>query len=221
MMDAENLRKIYNARFQQKTSAWTTSDQRKTRITINNVMTWLKKAGLTEKNPAMLDVGCADGNYTEAFRLHGCSCTGLDYSEVIIEQAKKKYPNCSFIHMNGFEPSLQSSYDIIFCRGFSGFNTHDLKFIATWANKYIKYLNSGGFFVLGSMSDFSGVETKLEIVNHTHAELKQLIPQLHARYIGIYYFYFFGWLSMIKKKIQQKLSGKKIKQEYYLIFRNA
>jgi 2-polyprenyl-3-methyl-5-hydroxy-6-metoxy-1,4-benzoquinol methylase len=220
MMDAEYLRDIYNKRFQQKTSAWTTSDRKKTYSTTIRILSWLRKAGLTEKNPTLLDVGCADGNYTESFRLLGCTCTGLDYSEVIIEQAKQKYPQCSFIHMNGFEPVLETVYDIIFCRGFSGFNTHDLDFIASWANKYIKSLKPGGFLVLGSMSDFSGIETKLEIVNHTHAEIKQFVPLLQARFIGIYYFYFFGWLSMIKKKIQQTLSGKKIKQEYYLIFRN-
>lgn len=220
-MDAENLREIYNKRFQQKTSGWTTSDQRKTRLTTSSVLKWLRKAGLSEKTPVLLDVGCADGNYTEAFRLLGCSSTGLDYSEVIIEQAKQKYPQCSFIHMNGFEPKLTSSYDIIFCRGFSGFNTHDLDFIATWANKYIDYLKSGGFLVLGSMSDFSGIETKVELVNHTHAELKQLINKLKAHHSGIYFFHFLGWVSVIKKKIQQTLSGKKIKQEYYLIFRKA
>lgn len=221
MMDAEYLRDIYNKRFQQKTSAWTTSDQRKTRITTGSVIKWLTKAGLTEKNPALLDVGCADGNFTEAFRKLGCTSTGLDYSEVIIEQAKQKYPLCSFIHMNGFEPTLESSYDIIFCRGFSGFNTHDLDFIAGWSNKYIQHLNAGGFLILGSMSDFSGVETKLEIVNHTHPELKQLASKLHAHFIGAYFFNYFGWLSMVKKKIQQALSGKKLKQEFYLIFRKA
>lgn len=220
MMDAEKLREIYNARFTKQTDAWTTSDRRKTQRTTQKILKWLSKAGLSTTTPRVLDVGCADGNYTEAFRRLGCVSTGLDYSEVIIAQAKEKHPQCTFLHMNGFEPELTSTFDIIFCRGFSGFNTHDLAFIAAWANKYITHLNPDGFLVIGSMSNFSGVETETEIANHTRREIQALSEQLRARYLGIRRYFYFGWLSVMKKKVLEILSGKKNKQEYYIIFKS-
>lgn len=218
-MDAEKLREIYNNRFQHTTRGWTTADRRKTQVTTQRVLAWLIKEGLRKKNPALLDVGCANGNYTEAFRRLGCEATGMDYSEVVVRQARELYPHCTFLHQNGFSPALTTSYDIIFCRGFSGFNTHDLEFIASWANKYIHGLSENGFLVLGFSSDFSGREKESETANHTYNELQQLIPLLKAEFIQIYYFHYLGWLSRIKKMVDQWLLRKQIKQEYYLVFR--
>jgi SAM-dependent methyltransferase len=221
MMDAENLRETYNRYFSQEKNRWTSSDTKKTEKVARQTVQWLKQSGYTRTSGKFLDVGCATGFYTEAFRTLGFDATGLDYSEEAVKQATKNFPQCTFIQMNGFEPVFQEKFDLIFCRGFSGANTHDLTFIATWMNKYVNYLSDGGFFVLGYSSDFSGKENEGETVNLSRKELKDLTSKINASYTGTHVFYYFGLLSKVKRLIDKTLLKKPVKDYYYLLFRKS
>lgn len=220
-MDAEKLRSTYNQYFRTNNNHWSSTDMNKTKRVAIQTKKWLTQMGLTDKPVKLLDVGCAMGYYTEAFRQLGWNTTGLDYSEVAIENASKNFPNCSFIQMNGFEPEFNETFDVIFCRGFSGMNSHDLNFISAWVNKYLKHLNSGGYFILSYSSDFSGAEKEGETVNHSKEELKTLIGKISAAYLGLHVFHYFGKLSELKKKIQKLISGENKKDYYSLIFRRT
>ena len=219
-MDAENLRVTYNRYFSSERNLWTSTDQKKTMKVAGQVVRWLSRAGYSKKeNCSMLDVGCASGYYTQAFRKLGYNATGLDYSEVAVQQATVAFPDCKFVQMNGFEPVFHEKFDLIFCRGFSGANTHDVSFIATWLNKYIPYLSSGGFFILGYSSDFSGKEKEGETVNLNRQEIEKLASEINATYCGMQIFHYFGWISRLKKFLTALPSGKKEKVYYYMLFR--
>lgn len=214
-MDAEKLRSTYNQYFSVDKNIWSSTDQKKTLKVASKTLQWLKKLRNQNTALSLLDVGCATGFYTEAFRLLGANTIGLDYSEVAIDQAKKKFPACRFVQMNGFDPHFNETFDVIFCRGFSGANTHDLEFIALWMNKYMKYLKPDGFFVFAYSSNFSGVETEGEIVNHSEKELKTLVSKINGKYRGTFLFYYFGLISQLKRAIQKTLD-KKVKDYFYI-----
>jgi SAM-dependent methyltransferase len=219
-MDAEKLRDIYNDRFQKNLDNWSSSDIRKTFTVAKRTLRWLRRLGMDGQGLKVLDVGCATGYYTEAFRLLGCEATGLDYSEVGLQRAKEKFPKCTFVQMNGFEPILANTFDVIFCRGFSGANTHDLNFIASWVDKYFPYLNKNGFFVLSASTNFTGVEREGEMVNLSWDELKKLSSLVKGKYRGTFLFYYLGLISKIKRNFEKIVLRKKVKDYYYTFFQN-
>lgn len=219
-MDAEKLRATYNAYFSGGKNLWTSTDRKKTKKVARQVLTWIRSVGFSENRTSVLDVGCATGYYTEAFRQLGCEATGLDYADVAVQQAAANFPLCRFVQMNGFEPVFTEKFDLVFCRGFSGANTHDLSFIATWVNKYIHQLSEGGFFVLGYSSNFSGVEKVGETVNLSKQEIQELIEKVNAVYCGMHIFHYFGWLSQLKKNVTRTIFRRKEKDYFYLLFRN-
>lgn len=216
-MNAENLRETYNRYFSSPSNTWSSTDIRKTQKVADQTISWLVKFGHRKGQGKMLDVGCANGYYTEAFRKRGYQAHGLDYSEVALEHARQKFPLCEFIQMNGFEPQLKVNYDLIFCRGFSGVNTHDLSFISGWINKYLTHLSPNGFFVLGYSSDFSGREKKSETVNHSREELDHLVKMIEGKYCDLLIFHYFGIVSQIKKQLMSLILKKKAKEYFYLI----
>jgi len=215
-MDAEGLRSTYNTYFSSGKNLWTSSDMTKTRKVADRTLQWIRNLGYPKSKPELLDVGCATGYYTESFRLAGCKVTGLDYSEIAVEQAKKNFPECTFIQMNGFEPSFTRKFDVIFCRGFSGANTHDLNFIAGWMNKYMSFLTDGGFFVFAYSSDFSGKEKEGEIVNLSQAELKALIAMVNGKHRTTHFFYYFGFISKLKRWVDRYVLRKTVKDYFYV-----
>lgn len=216
-MDAEQLRSTYNKYFSVDKNKWSSTDKEKTLKVAERTLKWLRKLGFKNQSPCLLDVGCATGFYSEAFRLLGFKVTGLDYSEIAVEKAKGGFPSCTFVQMNGFDPGFNEKFDVIFCRGFSGTNTHDLNFIAGWINKYARLINENGFFILAYSSDFSGKETEGETVNHSREELGNLVNMVNLTYRGMYLFYYFGFLSRLKKRIQKTMRAG-TKDYYYLFF---
>jgi SAM-dependent methyltransferase len=218
-MNAEQLRETYNRYFSSDTNRWSSTNHREALKVSKATLRWLSSYGFKKSKPALLDVGCGTGFFTNAFQELGVQATGLDYSEVALQKSRNLFNDVPFIQMNGFEPQLSSSYDIIFCRGFSGFNTHDLNFVRGWVNKYIPHLTPGGFFILGFRSDFSGKEKSGETVNHSRAELKALVDQIEADFIGMREFSYFGWISILKRWVYKRVLGKQQKIYFSLFFR--
>ncbi|MCX6254821.1 MAG: class I SAM-dependent methyltransferase [Bacteroidia bacterium] len=216
MKDAEYLREIYNERFKEPLNKWTSEDLKNCTRISRQVIKWTKSR--PDKTKKLLDVGCATGFYTKAFALAGFDSYGLDYSEVAISKASQLHPECHFIHMNGFNPEIDMKFDLIFCRGFSGCNTHIIQDVSEWSNKYIDLLLTGGKFVFSYSTDFTGTEGKEETVNWTKDEIGKYISQIRADFSGIYFYHRFGLFSRIYLILKKISSKKKIKENFYLIF---
>lgn len=219
-MDAEQLRAIYNERFSQDRNAWSSVDPKKTLKVARRTMQWLKALGFRKTPVRLLDVGCATGFYTESFRRLGCDVVGLDYSEVALEKARRLFPECAFVQMNGFAPHFNEKFDIIFCMGFSGANTHDLAFMAEWINRYMEFITPGGFFIFSYSSNFSGKEKEGEIVNLSIEEIHALTKHIRGAYRGMRFFHYFGLLSRLKKVIERKVLKKDVRQHYSVFIQN-
>lgn len=216
MKDAESLRRIYNERFTGPASQWTSVDIKKCRRLTSEIIKW---TGLTgRKGLSVLDVGCALGFYTKSFYLEGFEASGLDYSEVAIEKARILHPECSFIHADGFNPPADRKYDLIFCRGFSGANTHDLEFVAGWTQKYIRLLKDGGKFIFSYSTDFTGTEREGETANWSKPEIEAFRTKIGSCQSQLKFFYRYGILSLLLESLAMLLRKDKAKRYFYIIF---
>lgn len=75
------------------------------------VLTFLRSLAL--ERPAILDVGCGPGWYTEKLALLGPT-TGIDLSEAAIGMARARYPHITFMAGNLYEISLPAaSFDVV------------------------------------------------------------------------------------------------------------
>jgi len=216
MKDAEYLRAEYNKRFSGPAENWTTEDLRRCGRLAGRIMRW---AYFRNGNGLkMLDVGCATGFFTKAFSLKGFNATGLDYSEVAISKARTMHPGCTFIHGDGFNPKIDSEFDLIFCRGFSGANTHELNKVTDWSDKYIDLLTETGVFVFSYSTDFTGREAENETVNWSPDEIKEFTGKVKGKHIKtrIYYEYFI--ISRLLFIFKGWISRKPVKKYFYIFF---
>lgn len=217
---AEDLRQQYNKNFNQGGERWTVTDSKKAhsiiRLLLNEIPEIMSGGGARHS----LDVGCALGYFTEALRQSGFISHGLDYSEVATERARTLFPNCRFIHGDGFEPKLEDQYDLILIRGFSGANTHDLHFVADFCNRYGKALMESGVLVLAFTSNFSGREKQKETVNWTHKEIGDLISKVEIPHRKTIFIPREGLFRRVARLILTRFWIKINKPYFYIIFQN-
>ena len=217
MKDAEYLREEYNKRFSGPAKSWTSEDIGKCIRLAGRVIRW---AGLKDGSGLrMLDVGCATGFYTKAFFMKGFEATGLDYSDVAISKASLMHPECSFIHGNGFDPPSEKKYDLIFCRGFSGANTHDLRFVREWTDKYMGLLTDRGVFVFSYSTDYTGIEAENETVNWSETEIHDFISMVKGSFIKLKTYNEYYIISQLLLHIKGLIRRKSYKSFFYILFR--
>ena len=151
-MNAEQLRTIYNERYgttDDRQDRWSCTDPTQAKQIAQAI---LRFVGKTEaQGMKVLDVGCAKGVITEAFRQNNCDAYGLDYADVAVQIAQQRFPACHFWHMDGFNPTLPSShFDLILMRGFSGINTNDMDSVVKLIRTYLPFLVPKGVLVIST-----------------------------------------------------------------------
>lgn len=140
------------------------------------------------KNDNVLDIGCSTGTFCECFEEIGYKVTGIDYSDIAINKAKKRNLKCEFMVMDALNPVLNKKYNMIFMRGLSiVINTHDLNFLVDLINKYYLLLNKKGILTIAFTSNFSGIESNMETVNLTYNEIDTIIEK--SKFKNKYIFY--------------------------------
>ena len=216
MIDPEELRQIYNRRFSGSSKSWTSENIGKCLKLAGRILKW---AGIGKvKNLSMLDVGCATGFYTKAFYMKGFSSIGLDYSEVVIRKAAALHPECTFIHANGLNPSLDQKFDLIFCRGFSGANTHNIGFVSEWAGRYIDHLTESGVFVFSYSTDFTGSEAAGETANWSENEIFDFIKRMKGNFMKVRIYHEYYLLSRLLSAAKKLVTRKPVKYYFYIFF---
>ena len=215
------LKDLYNTNFLKAKDSWSYTNIHHTDAIINRILKYLRKKGFTiDKTKRSLDVGCAKGYFTESLRKKGFVSEGLDYSDIAIQIAEKNFPQCKFFIMDGFNPTLKNKYDLIFMKGFSGTNTHNLDFVAKICNKYIEGLHNEGWLILSFSTDFSGKEKMNETVNWTRKEIFDLASRIKNASLTDIKFFSFGFARKIFRRLLS-LAGIKRKKEFYLFFRKT
>lgn len=187
-MNAEELRELYDGHYAESTRGIKSGELSRSRITIQRVLRYIAERGFqVTSGMKVLDVGCGKGYFAEALRLAGFEACGLDYSEVALGHALSNFPSCKFVHMDGFEPRFPSHFDLIFIKGFSGVNTHDLDFIASLLNKYVRLLQREGVLVMGFKCNMSGKESSEdETVNWSRPEIQEFSSKVAAEWLGMF-----------------------------------
>jgi ubiquinone/menaquinone biosynthesis C-methylase UbiE len=73
---------------------------------------------LPDKPKSVLDVGCGIGRYCHELSMMEYNTLGVDYSELIIEDAKKRFPKLNFQVENGYALSFtDKSFDLVLSIG--------------------------------------------------------------------------------------------------------
>lgn len=162
--------------------------------------------------PKCLDIGCAAGCISAALARAGYQTTGIDFSRVAINKAQANASAaCSFLHMDAFKPQFDVGFDLVFCRGFSGYNTHNAAAVIEFVNTYMRILNPNGVFALCYASDFTGKEVGNDTANWTHSLLEEIMDGVEAdAALGpVYYFgrrrrYLKAMLTALKFLLKKK-----------------
>ncbi len=63
---------------------------------------WLELLKKTDY-ASVLDIGCGLGDFTQMLRDEGYEVTGIDSSEQMIRAARKRHPECRFVHANAVD----------------------------------------------------------------------------------------------------------------------
>jgi SAM-dependent methyltransferase len=216
--DKDNLKKTYNENYQKAVDLWSDNKIKRTDRIIGRIIRYLITKGfIVDSSKKSLDVGCAKGYYTESLRKFGLNSSGFDYSETAINIAQSQFPGCNFFIMDGFSPELKEKYDLIFMKGFSGTNTHNLDFVVKMSNAYIKALNEGGWFILAYSTNYSGFEVANETANWNKKEIEYIANSFkQVKFVEIKYFSYSRFWRLIRY-IMNLLCIKR-KSFFYMMF---
>ena len=224
-MDAEELRNEYNKNFDQSNDTWSIVNSSQSDKIARNLVRYLRTQGYhvrhsDQPKKLILDVGCAKGYITESLRKQGFEAHGLDYSSVAVSIASTNFPGCHFFEMNGFEPDLSEKYDVVFMKGFSGTNTHNLDFVSEMVDKYLDQMHESGWFILAYSTNYSGIESNGETANWTRKEMLTLSEKLKkCSYKGMEFFEHSNFQRFYRKILNA--FGLKRKEHFYLIYQKG
>lgn len=108
----------------------------------------------------LLDIACGTGGHTEFLKNH-FNVTGIDLSSTMIEIARNKFPDISFIEADMFDFTLPTQFDIIVnlygSIGYAKSYEHFLKGLKCVE----KHLKKGGIFILTPWSTTETFKTGL------------------------------------------------------------
>lgn len=110
-----------------------------------------------QKGERILDLGCGTGDLAYQIHALGADVLGLDSSEKMIEQARKKYPYLSFYEANALNLHFENEFDAVF----SNAVLHWIKPPEQVLEGIYKALKKGGRFV----AEFGGKGNVQMIVN--------------------------------------------------------
>lgn len=119
-----------------------------------------------KKNERILDIGCGTGDLTNEIFSMGAFVVGVDYSENMIQQAKKKYPKIDFQVKDILTLDYKNRFDAVF----SNAVLHWVRQPYQALEEIYKSLHVGGRFV----AEFGGKGNVQKIVNCIIEEKEKL-----------------------------------------------
>lgn len=211
IVNAEEIKEQYNNNYKKRVDKWSSTDENYCDLIVNKLINRRSIVKLLHKGDQILDVGCAKGFFTNSFRKSGFTSIGIDYSDIAIDIAKKKFKDCDFKIMDAFNPEFNNElFGLVFMRGFSGTNTHNLEFVKTFIDKYYKIIKDEGLLIVAFSSDFTGKEGVNETVNWSMQEMNKFVSMISFELLEIAY---------PDYEIENKLLVYNSKKYYYLILK--
>lgn len=104
---------------------------------------------------SIMDIGCGTGIYTFVLSKEGYETTGIDYSRIAIEKAKKEFPELDFEWQDATRIEFRKEYDLLFVKGLTLFNTTDYEKVQRLVSSWKYGLSKNGIIAIQSRTDFS------------------------------------------------------------------
>lgn len=119
----------------------------------------------------ILDLGCGTGDLTHQLLLMGCEITGIDSSEQMIEEAKKKHTGIKFVCADACHFKMDETYDAVF----SNAVLHWIKDQDAVLENVFSHLKPGGRFVaeFGAKGNVEKIRSELKNVLRKHGFTEQ------------------------------------------------
>jgi SAM-dependent methyltransferase len=129
----------------------------------------------------LLDLGCGNGFYANAFASHGLRVTAVDLSEAVIAYAKRTHPHAvQWIAGDAFALPFDAEFDYAFCHFFTFFNAaDDPAEFADYGRAMMRYLRPGGTLWFVWHTDLTAIRLppdRFSIMNYTIRQLEALFP---------------------------------------------
>lgn len=156
------------------------------RIYIKSMLRIVKKVfGISVRT--VIDVGCGTGIYTYTFTNLGYKTLGVDYSDVAINKAKKKFPQCNFECQDATNLNLSQKFDLFFVKGFSFFNTTDFENARNILKAWSEKLSDEGIIIIQSRTDFSQ-QSPSNWYFHSESEIREMYStsEYNIRLVFVY-----------------------------------
>lgn len=96
----------------------------------------------------VLDVGCGLGREIEYLRMNGLEADGVDASQQMVFEAKKRCPEASVELANMADFNLLKKYDTIMCFGSTFLYNHSWKDMMSTLSTFKKHLSPGGVLAM-------------------------------------------------------------------------
>jgi SAM-dependent methyltransferase len=130
----------------------------------------------------LIDLGCGNGFYSNAFSECGLRVTAVDLSDAIIDYARRTRPEpVDWIAGDAFSLPFENEFDYAFCHFFTFFNASDqLSAFADYGRAMMRYLKPGGTLWFVWHTDLTAVRLpadRFSIMNFTIPQLESLFPE--------------------------------------------
>jgi SAM-dependent methyltransferase len=138
----------------------------------------------------LIDLGCGNGFYADAFAAQGLRVTAVDLSETAIEYAKSTHAHkVDWIAGDAFTLPFEGEFDYAFCHFFTFFNAADHPpAFAEYGRKMMRYLRPGGTLWFVWHTDLTAVRLppdRFSIMNFTIRQLETFFPDAQIRSYAI------------------------------------
>ena len=115
------------------------------------LLAWLELNHVVVKTS--LDLGCGTGVLCEILHAKGIKSSGMDFSEGMIEIAKKRNPDIFYEVADMIKYRPEKKFDLVTCTGDALNHIMDLKDVDQIFQNIHGYLNEGGYFIFDILSE--------------------------------------------------------------------
>ncbi len=176
-------------------------DKKKIAKEINFLEKHLKKA----KAKTILDIGCGTGIYLVGLKKKGFDVEGLDLSENMLKEARKKDPKIKLYKKDMSSFKLSKKYDSVICLSSALVFLPNFSLIKKTLKAIFNHLTPKGTFIL----DLPNHSVQIEKSNNIKKHLSGKIPQGNANFTFLSTKKGNKWKEMWYGEIIRK--GKKVK----------
>lgn len=115
------------------------------------LLIWLNRNQVTVKTS--LDLACGTGVLCEILHGHGIQAAGMDFSEGMIEIARKNNPEIDYQVADMIQYRPKKSYDLVTCTGDALNHIIALRDVEQIFRNVYSYLNRGGYFIFDILNE--------------------------------------------------------------------